>query len=142
MFYRPGKRRSKIYHDARTLPLRGSGDDEGRYFRCWNCGFRCDVEVDALGDASSRPGKTFEFYYEIYDVADTDSRELLSAQGLDYYGVNGNTILATSSLLRNTIISLKVGVDGQPLTIKQTIRPTVSSGCPVCGTLNWRGDHR
>lgn len=39
---------SRLPKDKRTIRLRGSLDDDGRYFRCWNCGFICDSQRDVL----------------------------------------------------------------------------------------------
>ena len=39
----------------RQMPYYGEGDDQGKWFRCWNCGFRCKVDRDSLdtGDHGS-----------------------------------------------------------------------------------------
>ena len=37
----------------------GDGEDDGKYFRCANCGFVCDIDRDALGGPESRSGATY-----------------------------------------------------------------------------------
>lgn len=42
----------------RGLPLEGKTLDDGRFFRCWNCGFINALDRNLLGDAESRSGLT------------------------------------------------------------------------------------
>lgn len=111
-------RSRKPRKDSRTLPLygsdtRGDGLDSGRYYECWNCGFICDTDRDALGDAQSKANITTKSY-----------------QLLDEYG---NAVSSTGGA-KHTIFT------GEGYT---TVRyePEVGSGCPLCGTLNWKGDY-
>jgi len=32
----------------RTIPLYGEGDDKGKWYKCWNCGFPCNIDRDSL----------------------------------------------------------------------------------------------
>ena len=52
----PGKRK-------RRIPLRGSFEDEGKYYRCWNCGFICNIERDAFGEDENLSGLDFTGFY-------------------------------------------------------------------------------
>ena len=54
VYRRPHKR--SLRKESRTLPIFGKGEDEGKYYHCWNCGFVCDVDRDALGDSDSSSG--------------------------------------------------------------------------------------
>ena len=61
---------SRLPKDSKTIPIyghpeRGDGQDSGRYYRCWNCGFVCDTQRDALGDATSRSGAVYETYAQV-----------------------------------------------------------------------------
>ena len=49
-------RRHILPKRSRTIPLFGTGDDAGKYYRCWNCGFICNAERDTLGDGNSYGG--------------------------------------------------------------------------------------
>lgn len=61
----------RIRGEKRTLPMYGEGDDRGKYFRCWNCGFICNIDRDALGDGDGRSYTEFAVTTEpLYPVAD------------------------------------------------------------------------
>lgn len=36
-------------HKKRTIRIPGSGDDDGKWFRCWNCGFINNIDRNAIG---------------------------------------------------------------------------------------------
>jgi hypothetical protein len=40
----------QLHGDKRTSPLRGSLDDDGKFYRCWNCGATCDKDREMLGE--------------------------------------------------------------------------------------------
>jgi hypothetical protein len=44
--------------NLKGLPLEGSFLDDGRFFRCWHCGFINAIDRNILGDAESRSGLT------------------------------------------------------------------------------------
>lgn len=115
---RVNHRSRKPVKDSKTIPLwgspeRGDGLDDGKYYRCWNCGFICDVDRDALGDAQSVSHITLD----PYDL-------------LDEYG---NSVADTGGT-KHTIF------EGEGYTTVRYV-PVVESGCPFCGTLNWKGDY-
>ena len=43
--------------------------------------------------------------------------------------------------MRSAHVLLENGVDGEPKTVRLNWTPDVTSGCPFCGTKNWRGDY-
>lgn len=115
---RVNHRSRKPRKESRTIPLwgtpeRGDGLDSGKYYKCWNCGFICNTDRDALGDAQS----VSDISYESYDL-------------LDEYGDS----VADTGGCKHTIF------EGEGYTTVRYI-PVVNSGCPMCGTLNWRGDY-
>lgn len=123
--------RSRIRRDSRTIPLhgddeRGNGLDDGRYFRCWNCGFVCNQDRDALGGPESGDGITYERF------------------NIPTYGSDGSTpgtgvARVGGSLAATVVPELDAAGDAkQPFVYT---KPVVSGGCPFCGTLNWRGDY-
>jgi len=100
---------SRRPHRKRTIPVKGYRRDHGRYYRCWNCGFVCDMHRDALG---GRPG------------------DAVAPVGIDPTpGVLGNT---------GRTVLMQVGMDGQPLPVRRIFKSDVTSGCPFCGTHNWK----
>jgi hypothetical protein len=99
--------------------LRGSFEDNGKYIRCWNCGFIVNIDRD-LGDAEHSGN------YET-DVS-------IQAQGLAMGGTNPVSIMEELDTI-GTII--ENGADGNPITDYYTPRlPEVSRGCPFCGCVN------
>ena len=71
VYTRPHKR--KLTKRSRTLPVYGEGADKGKYFRCWNCGWICNVDRDELGDSDSGSGNDHTDYHEdhYYSTYDT-----------------------------------------------------------------------
>ena len=73
VYTRPHKR--KLTKRSRTIPVYGEGADKGKYFRCWNCGWICNVDRDELGDSDSSSGNDHTdfhegHHYSTYDVYD------------------------------------------------------------------------
>ena len=120
---RVNHRSRKVRSDSRTIPLwgskdRGDGEDHDRYWKCWHCGFTCNVDRDELGDSES----TSRINYK----ADTLVDEYGDSTGY-CYGKHGST---------QTICEARGG------TWKTSrYEPEVTSGCKFCGTLNWKGDY-
>ena len=126
-------RQRKLRKESRTIPVKGSGDDSGKYFRCWNCGFVCDVRRDELGGRNSVGGISHEVYEETNSTIFPDGAE---------HGVNEDGhALSTLSVLGKGLISLKQGMDGSSQGIDKVWVPVITGGCPMCGTRNYRGDY-
>ena len=109
------------------MPVFGKDDDQGRYYRCWNCGFVCDVERDALGDSDSTSG-----------LAHKDA--LLP---VGRFAPNGKA--ANQACLGGDIghyhVAARIGADSNPKSVEHIYKSDISYGCPNCGTTNWRGDY-
>lgn len=119
-------RNPRISKDSRIIPIYGSsvkgdGTDADRFYKCWNCGFICDTQQDALGDANSRSGVA------IFDNIESPDR----------YG-SGN--LASLATLGGSISVMENGIDSQPKAIRHSQISKSGTGCPLCHTRNWRGD--
>lgn len=115
---------------ARTLPIpghpeRGDGEDDGKYYRCWNCGFICNVDRDALGDDHSLSGLS-------YSVKEPEEYDTVLP------GEDG-TLFTTFVLSTGHIAPVSLA-DGTEATVRRVWYPSDAKGCPFCGTLNWRGD--
>lgn len=98
--------------------IRGDGLDAGKYFRCAQCGFVCNKERDSLGGPESKNNVSFEIF-------NNDTPE----DGLNF------------AILGMTHICLRIGADSNPQQIYRNYMPVINSGCPMCGSLNWRGDY-
>jgi len=111
-------RSRKPRKDSKTIPVhgsdsRGDGKDSGKYYECWHCGFICDVDRDALGDSQS----IAQITNKSYDL-------------LDEFGDS----VADTGGCKHTIF------EGEGYTTNRYV-PVVESGCPFCGTKNYRGDY-
>lgn len=133
---------------SRTLPIYGNpvmgdGQDDGKYFRCWNCGFVCDVERDALGGSDSLSGVSYEIYEQKFST-DGGNAPFIGASihgvALDANGLDAEALIRKSCLYTGHVL-LEEGPDGTAKGIYRNWQPTISSGCPFCGSRNWRGDY-
>jgi len=94
------------------------------------------VERDELGDSESVSGITYDTYTDYYSTYPYPY-----AQGSDVYGGGNENAPATTLLLGRGPVILRAGADGQPQETYVNYVPVISSGCPFCGTKNWRGDY-
>jgi len=128
MFYtsRPARRLPK---QSRRIPLRGNkfrgdGEDSGKWFRCWHCGWICNQERDTLGDSQSTSAVTI-----------TEEIQIAADSGRGAVFVLGDSI-------QDYQVAMEYGADGSTAKgIRYSFEPDVSGGCPFCGSTNWRGDY-
>lgn len=121
-WYKPRGSRT-VKGDSRTLPVKGKGLDDGRYSRCWNCGFVCDAQRDRLGDGNSLSGNTAHEFITVNELGhryDDDPRSAMIC--IDSPKVHFEAICT-------------------PTGPRHDLEPVVGNGCPMCGTPNWRGDY-
>lgn len=120
-----GKRGSRLLPSRRARRIFGLGEDNGKYYRCMNCGFICNIDRDELGGSSDRDGLVYENYsVNIYD----------SAPFGHGFAVLGGDIEHFQAVL-------EVGSDNEPKEVEEHWQARVASGCPLCGSRNWRGDY-
>ena len=117
----------KIKKRSRTLPIYGTGEDEGRYYHCWHCGFVCDSERDELGDADSTAG---DDHTDVHNLA-----------GADPYTNNVGRHASNRLCLKHLYVAMRKDAAGDSKTIVHLHTTDVSRGCPFCGSTNWRGDY-
>ena len=120
-------RRSRRPHkDARTIPLRGYGDDAGKWYRCWNCGWINKVGQNELGGAESKDGVSHV-------------RTTTYSEGAPFGGERGAqaTLEVVGGLFGTTLKSDSSGNGVAPVVVYDI----TSRGCGFCGSLNWRGDY-
>ena len=139
-------------HDKRVRPVRSSPSadtearsDEGKYFRCWNCGFICNVERDTLGaNLRSRDGS--EYYDQYYPQSTQGSRSETTDYQLSLEGLTesendssprAGIAFARLAMLRGGAIAMESSADGTPKPIRLTYEPKTEGGCPFCGTTNY-----
>ncbi len=114
----------RLRKDSRTISIygsseRGDGRDSKRYYECWNCGFTCDVERDFLGGAEERARITPTAYNQTTDDLTTAKYHCQGA------GADNQTDCEAAGGTWSRV----------------RYKPTVESGCPLCGSPNWRGDY-
>ena len=112
------RRKADKFRGARSAG--GTGEDYKKYYRCWNCGFVCNEDRDALGGSSSGDG--------ISIIPFTIPISIMNA--LLYMG---------DSVIGNAYVIGDDTTINEP--VKRNLKPDVNSGCPFCGSLNWRGDY-
>lgn len=110
-----------VHGQKRSIPL-NEGDphkaddtDYKNWYRCWNCGFRVKYGRDSLGGERSQSGVGQEEYTPLPD-------QPISVVG----GLDGS------------LVAQKLDAAGNPLTSRVYYKATVSGGCPLCGTVNWK----
>jgi hypothetical protein len=127
-------RKLPLRRESRTIPIKGKGDDEGKYFRCWHCGFICDSSRDELGDSDSTAGDDHTEYKSLCGT--TDEYERLVNKPIELKQ------LVLGGCIGHYQVMGKLGFDGSTVvTVTHNLKSDVSRGCPFCGTTNYRGDY-
>jgi hypothetical protein len=118
------QKKTTLSKQRKTIPLpatdRTSGRDRidsGRYYRCWNCGFICDVDLNALSEQGNGS----------YPEAYTDAASETGA-----YGGYGSPIITIDG---DTLP--KSDADGNPVTVVHKFEAG-GTGCPLCFTRSWK----
>ena len=122
-------RRTKLPRERKTIRLKagdkGTGReqiDHGRYFRCWHCGFICDIERDELSEG--RHGMSVSNYY----------RNALGALP----GSGEKSVMLVLKMPARNFILPKADSAGDAVTVYDHWLADVASGCPLCGTRAWK----
>jgi len=119
-------RNRKVGRKFHTIPLkgnsvRGNGEDAGKYFRCSNCGFICNIDRDVRGRTMNSVG-AIEYVPNTYPTEG----------GLQAISVLGG--------IGNSFVSSELAADGTAQTLQYSFIPVISGGCPLCGTQNYDGN--
>lgn len=143
--YRHRNRNRKVRKQSRTIPLRGhkdfgDGRDDGKYWRCWNCGFICDNERDELGDADGISHTVYEALYSGGPKKGANSTDYLETDAAIHGSIQSVPLLTIASG-RTGHVLLENDSAGDPKTVRINWTPETNSGCPLCGTRNWKGNN-
>jgi len=142
----------KLPKQSRTIPVKGGGEDRGRYFRCWNCGFICDTQRDNLGGPASKGGAIpSEYALHAYGDYSTDSSTYPSRQthptltqtvdgGLSQYEVEYRGIVLGDSIEHFHTILRNDATDSAK-SVRHTHYGNGKAGGPFCGSRTYRGDY-
>ena len=119
----PKEFKTRILFDE-TKQFRGDKDN-GKFYHCSNCGQICHSKVHQLGGSNSGDAIEHSDFYTL-------------SAGI----IPGNAKSAISILrtLQGSMVSLKLGSDGTVQTVVHSFS-TNGGGCPLCHSLNWRGDY-
>jgi hypothetical protein len=105
----------KLRHEKRTISMPGSQEYDGKFFRCWHCGFvGNDIDRNAVGDGDGTTYSITTLTNDPYGQGNTATKIASS----------GKTVLMPSS--------------GLSFTERHDISATASSGCAFCGCRNYR----
>lgn len=127
----------RVRGDSRTIPLkgnkdRGNGEDHGVWYKCWNCKSICKVGRDSLGGSEDRSGVVIEDYVETPDRPGVDVKN----------GNNWSCRASQDNPINHFHVAWANDSDGDPKKVRHAFRVSESSsGCPLCHSKNWRGDH-
>uniref|UniRef100_A0A6M3KU11 Uncharacterized protein n=1 Tax=viral metagenome TaxID=1070528 RepID=A0A6M3KU11_9ZZZZ len=121
-YTRPYKR--KLAKRSRTLPIYGKGEDEGKFFRCWFCGFINNKDRNTLGDAESKSGDGHTDYHGLAQEDLYRGRSISCYEGIANYQVG-----------------MELGADGEPKGIVHDHKSDISMGCAFCGSTNYAGKY-
>lgn len=143
-------RQRKIRKQSRTIPIPGhidygDGKDAGKYYRCWNCGFICNVDRDELGGPEERDAVSYKVYTGSFSTDTLDSSEDITMihHGAEVDGINDDVYpLSTKLTFRSQHVIMENDLAGDPKAVRVNYTPDEGSGgCPFCHTKNWRGDY-
>ncbi len=124
-------KRRPVPREARTRLLwdetaRFKGDkDNGKFYKCWNCGQVCHDKVHELGGSKSGDA----IVHLDFSIA---SSGIIPGDSLSAISVLGN--------VQKSVASLRLNSSGGTKTVVHSHR-TTGGGCPLCHSLNWRGDY-
>lgn len=119
---RTAPHKTRIPKEAKALPKKARGEENGKLFECWNCGFTCNTDRD--DDSRSTAGDNH-----------TDSRS--PALGYVENGVEDRMITLDEFSFYHTLLAKTA--DGTAATVVHDHLTNVTKGCPFCGTTNYRG---
>ena len=125
MIYSKARKRN-LKKQSRTLPIYCKGDDAGKYFKCWYCGFVCDKDRDMLGDSSTKGG---DYHLDALNPV------------VNVPGGNVGNQAVLGGPIGHYHVAAVIGPDGVPTEVRHNYKSNVSKGCPSCGSTNWRGDY-
>lgn len=126
---RPRPFKEKLPRQRRTIPIPATDGaagrektDKGNYFRCWHCGFVCDVRRDELTD-EGRHGASIGPYTPL---------EPFSPYGRGQVAIQLSTGVGKDAAL------MEQDPAGDAVTIYHKHTVVINGGCPLCGSRAWK----
>lgn len=117
----PKESRTHLLWDE-TPQFKGDKDN-GKFYRCWNCGQICHDKVHQLG--GSKSGDAIEH---------TD----FTTQSAGIIPGNAKSAISVMGHVRKSMASLRLNSSGGTQTVVHS-HSTNGGGCPLCHSLNYAG---
>lgn len=97
----------------RTIRVAGSGEDEGKWYRCWNCGFINNIDRNIVGDGE---GISYTSTYVPFGYKDVQT-------------VSGT----------DTMMDVSIDDDAEVVMMGSLVYASEAvAGCSFCGCKNYR----
>jgi hypothetical protein len=126
-----GFTKARYRKEVRTIHVRATDGDSGRektdkdnYFRCWHCGFICDVRRDELSK-DGRRGTT------------VGPETPLQSDRVTTYGMGADAIKLSTGAAHHSLL-MEQDSTGSNKTVYRYQTAGVARGCPLCGTTVWK----
>ena len=113
--------RMRLPKQAKSIPMKGTGEDAGKWFKCWNCGFPCDV--DREDSSGSTAGDNHIDFHS-------------PSLGFVENGIEDRMLVLDEPPFYHTI--MEKDASGTAKTIVHEHLTSVTKGCPMCGTTNFK----
>ena len=125
---RNGRRRTSVPKERRTIAVRSYGEDSGKEYRCWYCGWLCVVGRDSFGGAP---------HGAVYTKLGLDG---VTSKGNPHNPIFGTpNTYSLDNRLPGKLTSILMKLDGSGDEVQINYVTSFSSvGCPGCGTMVWK----
>lgn len=123
------KRTISVFGAVSYIDGREVKDQSDKLYRCWNCGFLCNTDRDKLGDGVG---------YTIKDLVE-DNPYNMGASSFVWPDSNaGELDMRITMDTVSTPVLMQLDSEGNPVTVMHNLSQIVHSGCPLCGTMNYK----
>jgi len=120
----PKESRTNIVFDER--PHFKGDKDNGIFYRCWKCGQIFHDKTTVQGGSRSGDARNHTDY---------------TTQSAGIIPGNAESAISVFRSVLNSVASLKLDSDGNTQSVVHSQRANLGNGCPLCGSLNARGDY-
>ena len=132
--------KGRLPHQKRTIRVRGQvsynngrpvKDQSDSLFRCWNCGFLCNEQ--AMSSVKTGDGVGYHLVEEVQPYTLT-----IGSGPNQFPGTSGTQDVHIIARTISTPMLMQLDAVGDYMAVEHVIRSEVKSGCPFCGSKNYR----
>ena len=125
------KRTISIFGAVSYIDGRPVKDQSDKLFKCWNCGFICNELHDNIktGDGNG---------YYIIDKPDGPSVLNIGGSAHEFPESNDVMDVLIKTETTSTAYMIQEDCNNEPVTVMHNLDSVVTSGCPFCGTRQYR----